>query len=333
MQKKYILPKDGNDYKANMHSHSTISDGTMTPQELKEYYMANGYSIIAYTDHDLFVPHPELCDENFLALNGYEMEFYDYGTTEDFNIMRTTHINMVALDEKMELQPFFHRKRYFAGNGVKNKHLVKFDETKPDFVREYTPECINMVMRECKRLGFFVTYNHPRWSLENYEIYSKYDEMNALEIMNGGSLAEGYLANNFQAYDDLLLQGKKLFVVAGDDNHSKKDALWCWTVIRAKDLSYKSVADALKNGDFYATNGPKIFEMYVEDNELVVKTSDAKSINFTTNCRHAGSIYNRCDNMPVNEGRFTINSYDKYIRVTVIGTDGTVAYSNPYFTE
>ena len=128
MSREYILSKDGNDYKANMHCHSTISDGTMTPQEVKDYYMANGYSIVAYTDHDLFVPHPELCDENFLALNGYEMEFYDYGTTEDFNIMRTTHINMVALDKDMKLQPFFHRKRYFAGNGVSNKHLVVFTD-------------------------------------------------------------------------------------------------------------------------------------------------------------------------------------------------------------
>ncbi len=331
MSKKYILSESGKDYKANMHCHSTISDGTMTPEELKEYYMAHGYGIIAYTDHELFVPHPELCDESFLALGGYEMSFYDYGTTEDFNIMRTTHINMVALDPKMEIHPFFHRERYFIGNGVKNKHLIKFDESKPDFVRYYTPECLNTVMSECRKMGFFVTYNHPRWSLENYEVYSKYDEMNALEIMNGSSMGEGYIEHNFQAFDDLLNQGKHIFAIAGDDNHSKIDSLLCWTVIRADDLSYESVANSLKNGNFYATNGPKIKQFYEEDGTLFVETDDAKSIVFSTNCRHALNVTNHESGEAVNKGAFKLSPYDKFVRVTVYGKDGTVAYSNPYF--
>ncbi len=331
MAKHYILSEKGNDYKANLHCHTTISDGQMTPEEVKEYYMAHGYSIVAYSDHDLFVPHPELCDENFCALNAYEMEFYDYETTEDFNIMRTTHINMIALDPKLEIQPFFHRKRYFAGNGVHNKHLIKFDESQPDFVRDYTPECVNMVMRECKRLGFFVIYNHPRWSLENYPIYSKYDEMNALEMMNGGSIVEGYIEHNYQIYDDLLMQGKKLFAIAGDDNHSKHDALVCWTMIRADDLSYESVAKALKNGNCYATNGPLIKEFYEEDGKLFVKTSDAKFITFSTNCRHAKNVF--VEGGTVNSAEFELNEYDKYVRVTIVAPDGTVAFSSPYFAD
>ena len=30
-------------YKANLHSHSTDSDGDLTPEQMKEYYKANGY--------------------------------------------------------------------------------------------------------------------------------------------------------------------------------------------------------------------------------------------------------------------------------------------------
>ena len=33
--KKYLLPETGNFYKANLHSHSTVSDGTLTPAEMK----------------------------------------------------------------------------------------------------------------------------------------------------------------------------------------------------------------------------------------------------------------------------------------------------------
>ena len=71
---KYLIPKEGKFYKANLHCHTTISDGVMTPQEVKDYYKERGYSVVAYTDHCIMVPHPELNDETFLALNGYENE-------------------------------------------------------------------------------------------------------------------------------------------------------------------------------------------------------------------------------------------------------------------
>ena len=71
--KKYLLPETGNFYKANLHCHTTVSDGKWTPEEVKKNYMAMSYSVIAYTDHDVLIPHPELADENFLPLNSYEM--------------------------------------------------------------------------------------------------------------------------------------------------------------------------------------------------------------------------------------------------------------------
>ena len=33
-KKIYLLPKTGNLYKANLHCHSTVSDGSFTPEEL-----------------------------------------------------------------------------------------------------------------------------------------------------------------------------------------------------------------------------------------------------------------------------------------------------------
>ena len=72
--KKYLLPETGNFYKANLHCHTTYSDGRKTPEQVKERYKELGYSIVAYTDHDILVPHPELNDESFLALNGFEAE-------------------------------------------------------------------------------------------------------------------------------------------------------------------------------------------------------------------------------------------------------------------
>ena len=62
--KKYLLPPK-NCYKANLHCHSTISDGKITVEELKELYKRNGYSILAYTDHEVLVTHSDLTSAEF----------------------------------------------------------------------------------------------------------------------------------------------------------------------------------------------------------------------------------------------------------------------------
>ena len=72
--KKYLLKNVGNFYKANLHVHTTVSDGEMTPDEIKRIYMEKGYSVVAFTDHEVMVPHPELTDEHFVALTSTEME-------------------------------------------------------------------------------------------------------------------------------------------------------------------------------------------------------------------------------------------------------------------
>ena len=37
--RKYLLPNTGNHYKANLHVHTTVSDGQMTPEEIKRIYI------------------------------------------------------------------------------------------------------------------------------------------------------------------------------------------------------------------------------------------------------------------------------------------------------
>lgn len=38
MERKYLITHEGNFYKANLHSHSTFSDGVLTPEQAKELY-------------------------------------------------------------------------------------------------------------------------------------------------------------------------------------------------------------------------------------------------------------------------------------------------------
>ena len=46
-----LFPRTGADYKANLHCHTTHSDGKLTPSQTREAYQAQGYSVVAFTDH------------------------------------------------------------------------------------------------------------------------------------------------------------------------------------------------------------------------------------------------------------------------------------------
>ena len=85
--KKYLLPESGNFYKANLHCHTVCSDGVKTPEEIKQMYMEKGYSIVAYTDHNLMIPHTELKSDDFLPLTSFEM---DMSEPKDGRILRKT---------------------------------------------------------------------------------------------------------------------------------------------------------------------------------------------------------------------------------------------------
>ena len=71
--KRFLIPETGQFYKANLHSHSTVSDGTLTPAQMKELYRSRGYSVLACTDHELMVPHHDLTDDGFVMLTGFEL--------------------------------------------------------------------------------------------------------------------------------------------------------------------------------------------------------------------------------------------------------------------
>jgi hypothetical protein len=103
----------------------------MTPEETKQAYMEQGYSVIAFTDHNLLLDqNKELSDENFLALNGFEVDDSENYTEEKnkFADIKTCHICFIAKDPGNVTHPFWHRSKYLYGAVGKHRHLAKFNE-------------------------------------------------------------------------------------------------------------------------------------------------------------------------------------------------------------
>lgn len=335
--KKYLISDKGRFFKANLHCHSTVSDGRLSPEEIKKAYMEKGYSIVAYTDHDVLIPHPELAEENFLPLNGFEVEINEPGKS-DFCDTKTCHICYIALEPDNLIMPFYHRTEYLFGNSVNYRHLVKFDESKPDYIREYNGECISDMIKQGRDNGFFVTYNHPRWSMENYDQYMSYNGMNAMEICNYGCWINGYGDYNEREYDDMLTGGKKIFCIATDDNHNvhpldskNSDSFGGFTMIKAEKLEYSTITDALLRGDFYASQGPEIYDLWVEDGNVHITCSDCESIIMTTGRRNRKVVYNVGKGLT--EAVFPYVDKDIYFRITVTDKCGLHANTNAYFVD
>jgi len=336
--KKYLL--NGNFYKANFHCHTVISDGKLTPQQIKEAYVDHGYSIVAYTDHDILALHNDLTDKDFLAMNAYEIGITGEGNGDDnFTTKPTVHLGFIALDENIEKGVCFGWEKWM-GPAVK-----KYYEEHPDTVdkallgRTYSPEWVNKMIKRGREHNFFVTYNHPVWSCENYAQYSQYEGMNAVEIFNGGNIVAGWNDVNEPQYEDLLRQGKMIGCVGGDDNHNrvpfdhpKNSSFIAWTMVNADELTYKSVAKALLDNRYYASMGPEIKSLYVEDGILYVETSPCRSIFFNTAIRVAAREYQGEGNL-VTKAQFPVLEGYGYVRVSVTDNNGYTAYTRGYTVE
>ena len=335
---KHLLSTNKNAYKANLHCHTTVSDGRKTPEEVKELYMKLGYSIVAFTDHDVFIPHNDLTDDNFLALNGYEMEINE-DKDEDYPYIKTCHMCFIALEPDNFIQCCWHRNKYLLGNARNYRETVKFDKALPDFEREYNGECISDMMHKGRDGGFFVTYNHPTWSKETYREYMTYSGMHAIEMFNGSCNCSGFDEYNPRVYDDILSSGKRIYCIGADDNHNscpdgsrRSDSGWAYTVIFAESLDYRTVTEALEAGDFYASEGPEIYSLTYEDGKVHIRCSDADRINCNFCSRHIGTALSEGDGT-VNEAEFTIPEKCGYFRITIIDKSGKRACTNAYFVD
>ena len=307
--KKHLYIGDKNIYKANMHCHTTVSDGVLTPEQIKEAYTARGYSVVAFTDHDILKSQQHLNDDGFLAINACEVNINPHQTKGT----STYHFNLYATRPEMNETPPMPKVDYFDH------------------------EAINKYIAERNAEGFLVCYNHPYWSVQTYEEYSKIRGCFAMEIYNHNcEVDEGYYGYNPQVYDEMLRQGQQIFCLSTDDNHNwgpkylaDRDSFGGFIRINCKNLVYKDVMDALINGNFYSSQGPEIYEISLEENELTVKCSPAELIVVYTQGRRC--YVQAGENLT--EAGFQLSGDDDYIRVMCRDKNKLDANSNAYWIK
>ena len=262
----HLLPESGHFYKANMHTHTLCSDGCKTPAEIKAIYKAHGYSVIAYTDHDVMIDHSDLNDEDFLAITSYEVETNGPSAEGAFSTTPSYHLNFYA--------PVPDCKDYACPNpdyawGNARAIAETQEHYKGDYTRIYSTEGQNAMIAEARAKGYLVSYNHPDWSLQAYPDYIGLTGITAVEVYNTGCVVEGYvLDEGDHVLDNFLKAGKRVYPVATDDNHGEGDMCGAWVRFKADELSYDAIMNAYAKGDFYASWGPEFESLYLEDGIL-----------------------------------------------------------------
>ena len=69
----FYLGKELNAYKANLHTHSTTSDGKFTPAQVISFYEMRGYDVLSFSDHHKTNDLSTLPETKMTLLSGIEL--------------------------------------------------------------------------------------------------------------------------------------------------------------------------------------------------------------------------------------------------------------------
>ena len=341
--KKYLLPNDVNWYRANMHCHTTVSDGHYSPAEIKEAYKNMGYSIVAYTDHEIIKAHNDLTDDTFLAITSSEYSINDSKPCFDipdgkymdgWRSKKVIHLGVYSKDPNNVFHPATDGATF---NWWKSQGKDVGEVEVDGYTRQYTLESINETIKRLNEKGFLVSLNHPNWSMNDMDDYLNIEGLWSLEILNYATERISGTEYCPYIYDHMVRKGKNvnLFCNMGDDNHNRggsfDHSFGGSTIIGAKELEYGQVMDALEKGEFYCASGknpPEIKALYVEDNVLKIDCSPATDIFMTgmgRNFRYANT-----EGGEITHAEFKLDPQDVMFRVTVRDKYNNNAHTHYY---
>lgn len=341
--KKYLLPNDVSWYRANMHCHTTVSDGHYSPEEIKKAYKEMGYSIVAYTDHEIIKTHNDLTDEEFLAITSSEYSITDSALAfeikegeymDAWKARKTIHLGVYSKDKNNVFHPATDEGAF---NYWKSQGKDMTGASCDGYKRVYTVESINETIKRLNDAGFLVALNHPNWSLNDMNDYLNIEGLWSLEILNYATERISGAEYCPYIYDHMVRNGKNrnLFCNMGDDNHNRggsfDHSFGGSTFIGAKELEYSQVMDALEKGEFYCASGknpPRIYSLYVEDNIVKIDCSPATDIFLTgmgRNFRFANT-----DGKEITHAEFRLDKQDIMFRITVRDKYNNNAHTHYY---
>jgi len=292
--------------KGGLHCHTTRSDGKGTPEEVIRLHAANGYDFLALTDHRYYNYVNYAPETGITIIPGMEMD--GNITTGD-----ALCFHIVSIGPARE-----------NGNGFAQDERLDSYPVRNQF--EFQP-----VLDRLHAANNLTIYAHPEWSCTPVRLFEHLHGNFAMELWNSGCAIETDCdQDNGTQWDELLVSGKRIFGVATDDGHAMYQHCRGWVRVNAEN-NIDSILAALKEGAFYASCGPEIYNFYVEDGKAVVECSPCAHIQLITGVRPTRAERN--EDSLITRAELELKDGDRYVRATMVDAEGRRAWSNPIFLK
>ncbi len=252
-----------NQYKAQLHSHTLYSDGTMDVKDVVEEYYAQDYDILAITDHGVVHKGWNVVPE-VLDLVGYNQYINDF---EPMSAERYKEITTGAdrdgrpmLDVPMgiEMNALVVRKNhvngFFCGYGQGILGVEEDYET----VIAGTDSAGGITF--INHPGDFFAANHDQsraYDYDNLKVFidclMKYESCVGIEVFNlrdTADRADRIIWDNILQYT--IPNGKNVWGFSNDDSHAFADIGVTQEIMLMPELTNEALRTAMENGTFFA---------------------------------------------------------------------------------
>ncbi|HYI24992.1 MAG TPA: hypothetical protein VD767_06235 [Thermomicrobiales bacterium] len=301
--RNFPFDKPGQYYRGNIHSHSTNSDGLLSPSDVVNAYRDRDYDFVAITDH-------------FMGRYNFPITDSSPFRTSTFTTLFGAEIHVPGLQ-----------------NGIVWDLLavglpVDFAPVNPDEVD------LDLV-RRASAAGAFVAIPHPGW---NGVVHSDgariIDHVDAIEIHNEGHTLDSDRGSGWYLADSLATAGHRHFsAFAADDAHFKNDRFdrfGGWINVKAESLDPESLLAAMKAGNYYSSTGATIRNVEVTPTEIIVETDPAIGIMLGG----PGTVRQYVRGEDLTRATFTRSMFQRgFFRVIVIEDYRRKAWSSPIWLD
>ncbi len=286
-------------FKGNLHLHTKVSDGRLTPEEAVALYRENGYDFLAITDHWKVSETKDA--DGILLVAGCEYDISRNVREGIFHVTSFGCTEVPQVERGMGAREFV--EEIHRCGGVANLAHPAWS------------------MNTCDQLL-------PEWDGAVHPLYGA----DVTEIFNSVS----DLPRNCRPYsgivlDQLAARGYFTKLVATDDTHWYADGDTCrsYILVQAEECTRDALVEAIRAGRFYATQGPLV-EVVRDGDTLNVTCTPAESIVYYTDTAWCDTRANVGHG--ITEGSFRMRN-ETFVRVEVTDAEGKTAWTGYYGKE
>ena len=162
-----------------------------------------------------------------------------------------------------------------------------------------------------------------------------------VEVFNGGGPSKNNDGGNGrpsseETWDGILSGGQRIYGIATDDAHTydefrpdRANPGRGWVCVRVDSLTEETILAALRQGEFYASNGVELLDVTPTLSELSIEIRERPGESFLTKFvgKHGRVLSEQIGLRP----RYAFEGDEGYVRATVLSSDGGKAWVQPVF--